>query len=72
MNKSTNTKIKALLYNEFKRQGITRRELAKRLGVHDYQVDRIFNPEIGSSLDQLDRMAQGLNKALVVDLRDLD
>ena len=50
----TLTALKVLLWHALRRAGLTRAELARRMGVHREQVDRLFRIEHASQLGQLD------------------
>lgn len=55
---------KALLLNALLDQGLNRAELARRLGVHRPQVDRLFDPRHASKLDQLAAAFAALGRPL--------
>ncbi len=48
------TSVKVLLYQGMREQGIGKAELARRLGWHLPQVDRVLDVEHHSRLDQMD------------------
>ena len=50
----TQTSLKVLLYQEMRRQGMTKAQLARRLAWHPPQVDRLLNLNHASRLDQID------------------
>lgn len=50
----TLTSVKVMLYQGMKDQGITKTELARRLGWHLPQVDRVLDVQHRSWLDQID------------------
>ncbi|MGH6924203.1 MAG: type II toxin-antitoxin system HicB family antitoxin [Propylenella sp.] len=56
--------LKAMLYRICKSQGVSRAEMARRLGWHREQVDRLFRLDHNSRLDQL----EAAFKAVGVDL----
>ena len=50
----TLTAVKVMLYKGMKEQGVGKSELARRLGWHLPQVDRVLNLRHRSRLDQMD------------------
>ncbi len=62
---------KTALYQAFRAAGITKTELARRLGVDPREARRLLDPRHGSSLDRLDEAVNALDKRLVVGLRDV-
>ena len=50
----TLTSVKVLLYNGMREQGIGKAELARRLGWHLPQVDRVLDVQHRSGLEQMD------------------
>lgn len=59
---------KAAVYRAWKRAGITKVELAARMGVAEGEVRRILDPRHGTRLDKLDAAARALGERLVVGL----
>lgn len=57
------------LYLAMRKTGVTKAELARRLGWHAPQVDRLLDLRHASRLDQLDRALRAVGKRLVVDVR---
>lgn len=64
--------IKALLYVELQRSGITRAELQRRLGWNRESVDRLFRLDHGSKLEQLEAAFTALGREMVLDVREVD
>lgn len=62
--------IKVLLYRALRDEKITRAELARRLGWHREQVDRLFRLDHASRLDQFDVAFQALGRDLDLNLRN--
>lgn len=62
---SLQTTIKVALYAAQKEAGVTRAEMARRLGWRREQVDRLFRPDHASRLDQLQQGFAVLNKTVV-------
>ena len=60
------TSVKAVLYQVMREQGIGKAELARRLGWHMPQVDRVLNVQHRSRLDQLDVALQAVGCRLLV------
>ena len=52
------------VYQAMTEQGIKKSELARRLGWHMPQVDRLFDLRHASRLDQIEAAARGLGKQL--------
>lgn len=57
---------KASVYLLWKRAGISKVELARRLGRRETEARRILDPRFGTRLDQLQRAADTLGGQLVV------
>lgn len=57
---------KVLLHNEMLAQNIRKAELARRLGVHLPQVDRLLNPRHASKLEMLEAALQAVGRQLDV------
>ena len=64
------TALKAQLYIVLRESGITRAELARRLGWHREQVDRLFRLDHASRLDRLEAAFKALQRELDVRLLD--
>lgn len=62
----TLTAIKVTLYQEMQEQGIGKAELARRLGWHLPQVDRILDVHHNSRMDQVDAAIRALGRHLHV------
>jgi antitoxin HicB len=61
---------KVELYRLLRSAGISKQELARRLGVHGPQVDRLLDLRHVSKFDQLDTAFRVLGKKLVVEVKD--
>lgn len=61
---------KVLVYTEMRRQGVTKSELARRLGQDPKQVDRLLDVLHASRHDQLDRALAALGKRLEIRIFD--
>ena len=61
------TSVKVLLYQGMREQGIGKAELARRLGWHLPQVDRVLDVEHHSRLDQMDAALSAIGWRLDVD-----
>jgi len=61
--------VKVALYRAMRADGVTKAELARRLGWHAPQVDRLLDLRHASRLDQLDQAVRALGKRLVVRVR---
>ncbi len=62
----TLTSVKVMLYQGMKDQGITKAELARRLGWHLPQVDRVLDIQHRSWLDQIDAALGAIGQQLQV------
>lgn len=62
----TLTAIKALLYQGMREQGIGKMELARRLGWHLPQVDRVLDVHHSSRLDRMDAALKAIGYQLEV------
>jgi antitoxin HicB len=57
---------KAELYRAMRKAGITKAELARRIGVSPQQAQRLFNIHHASRLDQIEAAMRALGRRLVV------
>ncbi len=64
------TEAKVRLYREMRSAGVRKAELARRLGCHMRQVDRLLDIHHASRLDQIEAAFAALKKTLVLDVRD--
>ena len=62
----TLTAVKVMLYRGMREQGIGKAELARRLGWHLPQVDRVLDVEHRSRLDRMDAALGAIGQRLVV------
>ena len=62
----TLTSVKVMLYQGMRDQGITKAELARRLGWHLPQVDRVLDVQHRSWLDQMDAALGAIGRQLHV------
>jgi antitoxin HicB len=60
----TLTGLKVSLYVALKGEGVTRAELARRLGWHREQVDRLFRLDHASRLDQIEAALGALGRQI--------
>lgn len=65
----TLTAIKALLYQGMRDQGVGKAELARRLGWHLPQVDRVLDVRHSSRLDRMDAALNAIGRQLEVRAR---
>jgi antitoxin HicB len=63
------TALKVMLYRELRSAGITRAELARRLGWQQESVDRLFRLDHRSRLDQMEAAFRALGQVLDVEVR---
>jgi len=64
------TTVKVLLYLALRAEDITRAELARRLGWHREQVDRLFRLDHNTRFDQFDAAFAALNRSLEIEIRN--
>ena len=62
----TLTSVKVMLYQGMKEQGVGKAELARRLGWHMPQVDRVLDVQHRSRLDMMDAALGAIGKRLYV------
>ena len=65
----TLTAIKVILYQEMRDQGIGKADLARRLGWHPPQVDRVLGVRHRSRLDRMDAALRAIGRQLEVRAR---
>lgn len=63
------TSLKAELYEACRTCGVTRAELARRLGWHREQVDRLFRLNHASRLDQLEAAFEAVGRKIELEVR---
>jgi antitoxin HicB len=64
------TTAKVLLYRAMREAGLRKADLARRLGWHAPQIDRLLDLNHASRLDQIEAALAILGKRLAVDLAD--
>jgi len=62
--------LKLMLFRSCKHKGVSRAELARRLGWHREQVDRLFRLDHASRVDQLDAAVRALDMSFEVEVTD--
>ena len=62
----TLTSVKVMLYQEMREQGVGKAELARRLGWHMPQVDRVLDVQHRSRLDMMDAALGAIGRRLRV------
>ncbi len=62
--------LKFELYQTMRDQGVRKSELARKLGWHMPQVDRLLDIRHASRLDQIERAARVLGKGISVEIGD--
>ena len=65
------TALKAFLYKTLLESGVTRAKLARRLGWHREQVDRLFRIDHASRMDQIEAAFQALGRDVNVHVERL-
>jgi antitoxin HicB len=61
---------KVQLYQAMRSQGVRKAELARRVGWHKSQMDRLLDLTHASRLDHLEAALKGLGKRLTVQVED--
>jgi antitoxin HicB len=61
--------MKVLLFRACKQMDVTRAELARRLGWHREQVDRLFRIDHASRVDQIDAAMAAIGKTFDLEVR---
>jgi len=62
--------VKAALYEEIKGQGVSKVELAARLGIDEKEVRRLLNPHHPSKLPRIAEILERVGKRIVVAIED--
>lgn len=62
------SEAKVLLWNEMIAQQLKKADLARRLNVHNPQIDRLFDLSHASKLDFVEQAAKALGKRLTVSI----
>lgn len=62
------SEAKVLLWNEMFAQQLKKADLARRLNVHNPQIDRLFDLSHASKLDFVEQAAKALGKRLTVSI----
>jgi antitoxin HicB len=65
------TALKGELYRTMQKAGVTRAELARRLGWHREQVDRLFRLNHTSRIDQIEAAFRALNRDIDLRVREI-
>ncbi|MDQ2990749.1 MAG: type II toxin-antitoxin system HicB family antitoxin [Pseudomonadota bacterium] len=66
------SEAKVLLWNEMFAQQLKKADLARRLHVHNPQIDRLFDLSHASKLDFVEQAAKALGKRLSLSIVELD
>jgi antitoxin HicB len=64
------TALKAALYLAVRDAGISKSELARRLGVHEKEARRLLNPRHASKAETLERALAAVGRLLAVEIRE--
>jgi antitoxin HicB len=64
------TVAKVELYRASRAQGVSKAELARRLGWHGPQVDRLFDLNHRSTIEHIDQALRAIGKCLEVSVQD--
>jgi hypothetical protein len=63
--------MKLALYDAYRMAGVTKSELARRMGIPKTNVDRLFSLTHRSRVDMIESAAAALGKQLVVSMRNV-
>ena len=66
---SVTSDAKAELYIALRASGLRRAELARRMGIHKQQVDRLLDIDHASRIEQLEAAFAALQMKLTVDIQ---
>jgi len=64
------SEAKVRLYREMRSAGIRKADLARRLGCHMRQVDRLLDLHHASRLDQIEAAFAALNRRIVIEIQE--
>ena len=64
------TAFKAALYEEVRSEGVSKVELAARLGIDEKEVRRLLDPHHPSKLPRIEEVLERAGKRIVVQVRD--
>lgn len=65
------TSLKILLYRALKEDGVTRAELARRLGWHRESVDRLFRVDHASKIEQIEAAFRALGREFAIEVKQV-
>ena len=63
---------KLAVYRAWRETGISKMELARRLGIAEGEARRILNPRYGTKLDRLETVLAALGRRLVIDTEPMN
>jgi antitoxin HicB len=66
---SVTSDAKVALYRALRSSGVRKAELARRMGIHKQQVERLFDIDHASRIEQLEAAFAALQMRLVVDVQ---
>ena len=69
---SVTADAKVALYKALRASGIRKAELARRMGIHKQQIDRLLDIDHASRIEQLESAFAALQMRLVVDIQPAD
>jgi antitoxin HicB len=61
---------KAELYMALRSAGVRKAELARRMGIHKQQVERLLDLDHASRIEQLEAAFRAFNRRLTIDIQD--
>ena len=62
--------VKLALYEEFRKAGISKTELANRMGIMKQQIDRLFDPTRSTRIEQLELAFRAIGKTMAISIQD--
>ena len=69
---SVTADAKVALYKALRSSGVRKAELARRMGIHKQQIDRLLDIDHASRIEQLESAFAALQMKLVVDIQPAD
>ncbi|MDP9054309.1 MAG: type II toxin-antitoxin system HicB family antitoxin [Acidobacteriota bacterium] len=69
---SVTTDAKVALYKALRSSGVRKAELARRMGIHKQQIDRLLDIDHASRIEQLESAFAALQMRLTVDIQPAD
>jgi antitoxin HicB len=64
------TSAKVMLYMAMREAGVKKAQLARRMGIHASQADRLLNLDHASRIEEIERAFNVLGKRLILDMEE--